>query len=227
MRTLVASLAASALVHALLAIFARHAPPAAGPQKRAVPLVVRDHGKKPPAPPPAPKRIARLSPKRAPTPSAVEAPPRPVTPPAPPQGFSVDTKSTVQDSSVSVAAKEGGGNLFADPNEGKPAGDKAPVRPPPPEPFAAAEWATDAAERSPPYPSAALRAEIEGQVMLKVCVSPSGDVDSVQVIKGLGFGCDEAASTWAKQHWHFRPARRGGRAVTACMLQPMRFVLQR
>lgn len=228
MRTLVASIAASALVHVLLAIFARHAPPAAAAQKQTVPLIVRDHEKKPPAPPPPPpKRIARLSPKRVPTTTAVEAPPRPTTPPPLPQGFSVDTKATVKESSVAVAAKDGGGNMFADPSDGKPAGDKQPVAPPPPEPFVAAEWATDAAERSPPYPGAALRAEIEGQVMLKVCVSPAGDVASVQVVKGLGFGCDEAAATWAKQHWHFRPARRGGRPVTTCLLQPMRFVLQR
>jgi protein TonB len=82
-------------------------------------------------------------------------------------------------------------------------------------------------DRSPPYPPQALKAGIEGQVMLRVCVAATGDVATVTVLTGLGFGVVEGAVEWAWKRWNFMPARRGGEAVSTCMLQPMRFQLQR
>jgi protein TonB len=166
-----------------------------------------------------------VAPKRV----AVPAPLVPA-PSAPQQGYSVDTKSTVAESSVAVPAVEGGGNAFADPSQNLPPAQKPSVRPAPPaepERFEAAQWITSAVDRSPPYPAAALRNRIEGQVILRVCVGPSGGVDTVQLVKGLGFGCDEAAASWARTRWRFTPARRGGKPVTTCLLQPMRFQLER
>ncbi len=229
MRAIVVPVAVSAAVHALAVLVAAHAPAQRAARHAPTKVTMRhvEPQPKPPLPPPPPpRRIARATPKRVAPPIA----PPPSAPPPPPQGFSVDTKSTVASSSVAVAAKEGGGNLFADPNRALPPGDKstAPAPPPPaPEPLEPAQWLTDEADRSPPYPGAALRNEIEGQVLLRVCVGPSGSVDSVQLVKGLGFGCDEAAANWAKSRWRFRPARRGATAVPTCLLQPMRFQLQR
>lgn len=224
MRALVVPVTASVAVHLAIVLVAQHAPPASTHGHSRVPLKMHEvkHEPKPPLPPP-PRRIARATPRRVTAPAPAPKPP-------PPQGYSVDTKSTVAESSVAVAAREGGGNPFADPDRALPPGDKstAPAPPPPPsapEPLQPAEWLTDEADRSPPYPGAALRNEIEGQVLLRVCVGPSGGVDSVQLVKGLGFGCDEAATNWAKSHWRFRPARRGGKPVTTCLMQPMRFQL--
>jgi protein TonB len=228
-RALVVPVTASVAVHLVLVFVAARAPAPAASKRATVPLKVREakhQAKLPELPPPPVRRIARSTPKRVPAASAPE-PPATAKPP-PPQGFSVDTKSTVESSSVAVTAKEGGGNLFGDPNRNLPPADKVTARPPPPpESLEPAQWMTDEADRSPPYPGAALRNEIEGQVLLRVCVGASGAVESVQLLKGLGFGCDEAATTWAKQRWHFRPARRGGKPVTTCLMQPMRFQLQR
>jgi protein TonB len=231
MRTLLAPVGGTLALHLLLVLVVSRAPDSRS-AKRIVPLVVheappkpRRADLKPPPPDPSPPRhSARLAPKRVAQPSA----PAPEAPPAPPQGFSVDNKSTVTESSVAVATKEGGGNAFADPGSGLPPGDRVSVRPPPlPARFVPAEWITDPRDRSPPYPAAALRSEIEGQVLLRVCVGPNGAVDSVQVVRGIGFGCDEAAASWARQRWRFRAARRGDTPVATCLLQPMRFQLQR
>lgn len=221
---LVAPLGVSAVLHIALVIVAARAP---SPRHAhaTVPLKMSnvEHRPKPPLPPPPPpRRIARATPKRAPTPLA----PAPM-PPAPPQGFSVDTKSTVERSSVAVAAAPGGGNPFGNANLPPSPKSTAPPPPPAPAPLEPAQWLTDEADRSPPYPGAALRNEIEGQVLLRVCIDPAGAVETVQVLKGLGFGCDEAAASWAKQRWRFRPARRGGTPVRTCLMQPMRFQLQR
>jgi protein TonB len=43
------------------------------------------------------------------------------------------------------------------------------------------------------YPSKALEKKIEGRVYLEYTVGFSGDVESVKILKGIGFGCDEEA----------------------------------
>ena len=231
MRLFYAGIAASLLVHA--AVLGGMQRMGAKRQKRreVVPMVVRKTERRPAAPKPAPPlpephRVARA----APRPIARPATPRP-EPPPPPQGFSVDSMKTEASSAVAVAAKEGGGNMFADPGAGLAPGDKRTAAPPPQiiasGPLAPAQWMTPESERSPPYPGMALRREIEGQVVLRVCIDVEGRVDSVEVVRGLGFGCDEAAAAWARQRWRFHPAHRGEQAVPTCILQPVRFQLHR
>ena len=43
------------------------------------------------------------------------------------------------------------------------------------------------------YPKLALERKIEGRVFLKYEVSNIGGVQNIEVIKGLGYGCDEEA----------------------------------
>lgn len=59
----------------------------------------------------------------------------------------------------------------------------------------------------PSYLAVAVKARIEGDVVLEVRVTPAGSVDSVTVIKPLPFGLDEAAREAARQ-WRFGPLRR-------------------
>jgi TonB family protein len=59
----------------------------------------------------------------------------------------------------------------------------------------------------PPYPAAAVKARIEGDVVLEVKVVPAGSVDSVTVVKPLPFGLDEAARDAARK-WRFGPLPR-------------------
>lgn len=43
------------------------------------------------------------------------------------------------------------------------------------------------------YPKSAKRANVSGKVYVKFRVSKRGKIDSVSVLKGLGFGCDDEA----------------------------------
>lgn len=58
----------------------------------------------------------------------------------------------------------------------------------------------------PSYPEPAIRAQIEGSVVLDVGIDETGKVIDVQVARGLPFGLSEAAARAVSQ-WIYRPAR--------------------
>jgi protein TonB len=156
----------------------------------------------------------------------------------PPKGLSVDEKNTVADSEgPAVPAIEGGGNMFADPDDHLAPGEKtdvAPSPPPPPPPKVVDETPDELPVRLgslhdvvPPYPAAAQRAEIEGQVVLSVYVGTGGRVEKVKLVQGLGYGCDEIAIEWAKTHWRFRPATKHHQPIATWIKTPIAFVLDR
>lgn len=64
----------------------------------------------------------------------------------------------------------------------------------------------------PLYPDAARNAGIQGTVVLEVYIDKKGRVRDVNIKKGIGFGCDEAAIEKVKSTI-FMPARMGGKAV--------------
>jgi protein TonB len=95
----------------------------------------------------------------------------------------------------------------------------------PPQPLAGArlEYARAPA---PAYPRAALRARIEGTVLLEVLVDVDGRPLRVDVREGSGDRrLDAAAREQVLAHWRFRPAIRDGRAVQAIGLVPINFRL--
>jgi len=72
------------------------------------------------------------------------------------------------------------------------------------------------------YPEAAKRANIEGVVILQVDIDAAGGVKKVELIQGLGYGCDEAALA-AVQQSTFSPALAGGEPVPVRIRIPYRF----
>jgi protein TonB len=58
----------------------------------------------------------------------------------------------------------------------------------------------------PVYTELARSKKAEGEVLLEALFSASGEVTVLKVIRGLGYGLDEAAETAARQI-HFRPAQ--------------------
>jgi protein TonB len=70
----------------------------------------------------------------------------------------------------------------------------------------------------------AQQAEIEGVVLIEVTIDPSGSVVDARVIRGLGYGLDEAALRAAKA-WTFQPAMRCGRPIVGHKKIPFRFTL--
>jgi protein TonB len=72
------------------------------------------------------------------------------------------------------------------------------------------------------YPEQAKRANIEGVVILQVDIDDAGGVKKVELVQGLGYGCDEAALAAARQST-FTPALAGGEPVPVRIRIPYRF----
>ena len=43
------------------------------------------------------------------------------------------------------------------------------------------------------YPKEAIEASVQGEVLLKFKVTPSGKTNEIKLIKGIGYGCDKEA----------------------------------
>ena len=75
------------------------------------------------------------------------------------------------------------------------------------------------------YPSAAQRAKVGGRVFVSFVVNTDGSVQDVQVLKGVGFGCDEEAIRVIKAMPRWNPGKQSGRAVRSRYTQPITFAL--
>ena len=76
------------------------------------------------------------------------------------------------------------------------------------------------------YPASCRRANIEGRVTMQFIVNKKGDIENVEVLQGIGGGCDEAAIEALKKHAKFKPGRQRGNAVNVQYSLPIRFKLQ-
>ncbi|MDO6784654.1 energy transducer TonB [Neptunomonas phycophila] len=80
---------------------------------------------------------------------------------------------------------------------------------------------------APKYPRSARRRGVEGVVMLRVSLSPLGEISLVQIEKSSGnIALDQAAIKAAKQ-WQFYPAEHDGVVVAADVLIPVNFTLEK
>jgi protein TonB len=64
---------------------------------------------------------------------------------------------------------------------------------------------------------------VEGETLLRVLVSATGGVDSVEVLQPSGFAELDSAAVKGARNFRFNPARRGDRRVTAWAQVPVRF----
>jgi protein TonB len=77
----------------------------------------------------------------------------------------------------------------------------------------------------PAYTDEARNAQIEGVVRVEMTVDEQGNVIAVKVLRGLGYGLDEAAMRAAKQ-MTFDPGTKCGKAAVTKLTVGMRFALQ-
>lgn len=77
----------------------------------------------------------------------------------------------------------------------------------------------------PDYPGMAKRAGEEGRVLLQVLVSADGAAESVELEKSSGFERLDNAAIAAVSRWRFVPARKGGQALSAYVIVPIKFSL--
>jgi periplasmic protein TonB len=82
-------------------------------------------------------------------------------------------------------------------------------------------------EVKPQYTSDAMRAKIQGSVLLECIVRPDGTVGDVQVLRSLDptFGLDQEAIKAAKQ-WRFSPGMHLGEAVSVIVTIELQFTLR-
>lgn len=81
--------------------------------------------------------------------------------------------------------------------------------------------------REPDYPLDALRAGIEGKVVLRVLISATGRPAKITVETSSGLASFDHSAIVAVREWEFTPARRQGLAVEREVLIPIRFRIRR
>jgi TonB family protein len=75
------------------------------------------------------------------------------------------------------------------------------------------------------YPDSAKKNGIEGKVFLTAFINEVGNVVSVKIIKGIGYGCDDAAMS-AVHQTKFKPGLLGSKPVKVQVTIPIVFKLQ-
>ena len=85
--------------------------------------------------------------------------------------------------------------------------------------------ASDLHNPKPPYPPVSRSKGEQGTVLLKVCVSATGSVDSVDIAKSSGFVRLDRSANDTVMRWRFHPARKGGQPMAMCYQLPIRFSL--
>jgi len=82
-------------------------------------------------------------------------------------------------------------------------------------------------EVKPAYTADAMRAKVQGTVLLECVVLPDGSVGNVEVVRSLDstFGLDQEAIKAAKQ-WRFRPGTRFGEPVAVLVTIELTFTLR-
>jgi protein TonB len=189
---------------------------------------------RPPVPPPVvqpeppkpepPQPVARKTEAHRPEPRVV-AKLEPVTQPTKPSPANELPELPVgDDPALAMASGKGTGTVAAPPPAPTPA--PAPARVAPPPVVAAHEGANYLKNPRPAYPELAQRRGWEGEVLLRVRVSPDGRPITISVQKSSGRDLLDTAAIEAVRGWSFVPAHLGSQAVAGWVTVPIVFHLQ-
>lgn len=187
----------------------------------------------PPAPEPAPEPAPapKPAPRAAPRPAPKAAPPAPAAAAEPPPAAASDSGAEGF-ADLGLTMGNGAGPGLAVP-AGRPAQKPREERPkkvaalsPRPEDVCAEPLAKPRPRQivKPAYTEEARQAQVEGAVRVEVTVDEAGGVKNVQVLRGLGYGLDEAAVE-AIRRMTFNPGTRCGRPAIAQVTFNLRFAL--
>ncbi|QSE96311.1 energy transducer TonB [Fulvivirga lutea] len=75
------------------------------------------------------------------------------------------------------------------------------------------------------YPAAARRSNVQGKVFVQFVVNKDGRLTDLEVIKGIGMGCDEEALRVIANADPWIPGKQRGKPVRVKMVIPIQFVL--
>ncbi|GAB2594047.1 energy transducer TonB [Spirosoma areae] len=76
------------------------------------------------------------------------------------------------------------------------------------------------------YPGTAASAGISGRVFVHFVVNTDGSLADIQVLKGIGFGCDEEAIRVIQKMPRWKPGKQSDRAVRVTYNLPISFTLE-
>jgi len=76
------------------------------------------------------------------------------------------------------------------------------------------------------YPTMARESGIQGTVYVTFVVEPNGSVSNVQILRGIGGGCDEEAIRVIKAMPNWNPGKQRGKPVRVQFNMPIKFTLQ-
>ncbi|WP_057936099.1 energy transducer TonB [Algoriphagus resistens] len=75
------------------------------------------------------------------------------------------------------------------------------------------------------YPKAARKSKVEGMVMVSFVVQQSGEISNVEIVRGIGKGCDEEVVRLVKESPKWKPGKKDGNIVKTQMMLPVNFKL--
>ena len=73
------------------------------------------------------------------------------------------------------------------------------------------------------YPRKALKANVEGKVVVRFVVEEDGNISDVEVLKGIGYDCDEEAIRVLNNSPNWIPGKQRGRNVKVRVMVPLTF----
>lgn len=77
------------------------------------------------------------------------------------------------------------------------------------------------------YPEQARRLGVEGTVYVQFVVDMDGSLTEVEVVRGIGAGCDEKARAAIASSEKWKPARQKGKEVKQRIVLPVKFILDK
>lgn len=75
------------------------------------------------------------------------------------------------------------------------------------------------------YPKLARKLDVSGKVFVQFVIDKKGNISDIEVIKGIGFGCDEEVIRVLKQAPKWEPGKQRGKPVRVKMVLPVTFQL--
>jgi protein TonB len=73
------------------------------------------------------------------------------------------------------------------------------------------------------YPKKAIKANVEGKVIVRFVVDENGDISDIEILKGIGFDCDEEAVRVLQSSPDWNPGKQRGRNVKVRVMVPLTF----
>lgn len=76
------------------------------------------------------------------------------------------------------------------------------------------------------YPALAKEAGVQGKVLVRFMVMEDGSINNIQVVRSIGYGCDEEAQRVVKAMPRWKPGRLNGKPVRSVYILPVLFKIE-